>query len=53
LRVLVEIASIHAQKGDHLAERDFERRVEPTGLNVNELRGELGEECLEPQALLE
>ena len=51
--VLVEIAAIDAQERDHVAQPGLERRVDSTGRDVDQPRGELREQRLEAQALLQ
>ena len=51
--VLVEIPAIGLEEGHHLAQRGFEGRVQATGFDVNELRGELRQLCLEPKTVLQ
>jgi hypothetical protein len=51
--VLVEVPAIRFQEGHHLAQGGFERRVQTAGFDVNELRGELRQQRLEPEAVLQ
>jgi hypothetical protein len=49
----IEIPAIDAQERDDLPEPALERRVEIGGRHVNEPGRQLGQQCLEPQALLQ
>src|SRR4029453_6784821 len=51
IHVLVQVAPIHAEDVDHPPQRGLQRRVDTAGLDVNQLRRQLRQQCLEPQAV--
>ena len=49
----IEIAAIHAEERDDLPESALQRRVEIAGRHVDQPGRQVGEQRLEPQALLQ